>query len=85
MLALLVPLREGGGDWERFAGYAGRMWDERESFIRKAIGWVLRDAAKKSPDRVVRFLRTRAHNGSGVMMREAVKYLPATDRDALHD
>ncbi|MDQ6710881.1 MAG: DNA alkylation repair protein, partial [Candidatus Dormibacteraeota bacterium] len=41
LLALLRPLRRGGGDFPRFGGYADRMLDEREFFIRKAIGWVL--------------------------------------------
>jgi len=38
LLALLVPLRRGGGDFGRFAGYADQLLDEREFFIRKAIG-----------------------------------------------
>lgn len=83
MLALLVRLREGGGDWERFAGYAEAMWDESEFFIRKAIGWVLRDASKRSPERVVQFLRPRAHRASGVTIREAVKYLPEAEREVI--
>ncbi len=41
MLALLKPLRRGGGDFERFARYADAMLEEKEFFIRKAIGWVL--------------------------------------------
>ena len=49
LLALLVPLRRGGGDFDRFARYADAMLDEKEFFIRKAIGWVLRDTAKKRP------------------------------------
>ena len=38
MLALLVPLRGGGGDWARFTRFADAMLDEREFFVRKAIG-----------------------------------------------
>lgn len=83
MLALLVPLRQGGGDWRRFAEYAEAMWEEREFFIRKAIGWILRDASKKSPERVIRFVRPRAHRASGVTIREAVKYLPEPERDEI--
>src|SRR4029077_7507291 len=44
MLALLRPLRRGGGDFRRFARYADRMLEDREFFIRKSIGWVLREA-----------------------------------------
>ena len=52
MFALLKPSRRGEGDFERFAGYADAMLEEKEFFIRKAIGWVLRETAKKQPDLV---------------------------------
>jgi 3-methyladenine DNA glycosylase AlkD len=76
MLALLVPLRRGEGDFGRFAGYADRMLEEKEFFIRKAIGWILRDTAKRRPEMVAAWLEPRAHRASGVTMREAVKPLP---------
>jgi len=47
MLGLLRPLRAGGGDFERFARYADAMLEEKEFFVRKAIGWVLREVAKR--------------------------------------
>jgi 3-methyladenine DNA glycosylase AlkD len=84
MLALLVPLRRGdAAQFERFAGYADAMLAEREFFIRKAIGWVLRETAKRQPDLVAAWLTPRAGRASGVTMREAVKWLPADQRDAL--
>jgi len=76
MLALLVPLRRGDGDFGRFAGYADQMLEEKEFFIRKAIGWILRDTAKRRPEMVAAWLEPRAHRASGVTMREAVKPLP---------
>lgn len=51
------------------------MLEEKEFFIRKAIGWVLRETSKKRPDLVYVWLVPRAHRASGVTMREAVKYL----------
>jgi 3-methyladenine DNA glycosylase AlkD len=84
MLALLVPLRRGDtAQFGRFGRYADAMLAEREFFIRKAIGWVLRETAKKHPDLVAAWLAPRVSRASGVTMREAVKYLPAADRDAL--
>jgi 3-methyladenine DNA glycosylase AlkD len=84
MLALLVPLRRGDPEpFRRFARYADQMLEDREFFIRKAIGWVLRETAKKQPDLVIEWLTPRAHRASGVTMREAVKYLPPAARDAL--
>jgi 3-methyladenine DNA glycosylase AlkD len=84
LLALLVPLRRGDpANFERFAGYADAMLEEREFFIRKAIGWVLRETGKRQPVLVADWLAPRAHRASGVTMREAVKWLPASQRDAL--
>ena len=75
VLALLVPLRRGGGDWPRFVRYADRLLEEKEFFIRKALGWVLREVSKKHPERVRRFLAEREGRVSGVTRREAEKYL----------
>jgi 3-methyladenine DNA glycosylase AlkD len=75
MLALLVPLRRGGGDFDRFARYADAMLEEREFFIRKAIGWVLREVSKKRPALVADWLAPRMVRASGVTRREAIKYL----------
>ncbi len=83
LLALLLPLRRGQGDWKRFARYADTMLEEREFFIRKAIGWVLREVSKKTPARVRDFVASRTERISGVSLREAVKYLPPDEREAL--
>jgi 3-methyladenine DNA glycosylase AlkD len=84
LLALLVPLRLGDpAHFGRFTRYADAMLTEREFFIRKAIGWVLRETGKRQPDLVAAWLRPRAAKASGVTMREAVKWLPADEREAL--
>ncbi|HVN30654.1 MAG TPA: DNA alkylation repair protein [Thermoanaerobaculaceae bacterium] len=83
MLALLPPLRRGTGDFERFSRFADGMLEEKEFFIRKAIGWVLRETGKKRPCLVDAWLAPRTQRASGVTVREAVRYLPAARRDAL--
>ena len=83
MLALLIPLRQGEGDFDRFARYADGMLDEKEFFIRKAIGWVLREVSKKRPELVYDWIAPRTHRASGVTMRETVRYLPPAQQDAL--
>lgn len=83
MLALLLPLRHGAGYFERFSRYADGMLEEKEFFIRKAIGWVLRETAKKRPQLVDAWLAPRIHRASGVTVREAVRYLPQARREAL--
>ena len=83
LLALLLPLRTGEGDFDRFCAYAEPMLGEREFFIRKAIGWVLRETSKKQPDRVYAWLEPRASQASGVTVREAVKYLEPAQRETV--
>ncbi len=83
MLTLLIPLRDGEGDFERFGRYADSMLHEKEFFIRKAIGWVLRDMSKKRPELVLEWLAPRAHRCSTLTVREASKYLPAELREAM--
>jgi 3-methyladenine DNA glycosylase AlkD len=76
MLALLLPLRRGEGDFERFARYADTMLEEKEFFIRKAIGWVLREIARSDPEDVFRFVAENKPRMSGVTLREAIRRLP---------
>lgn len=83
LLALLLPLRRGEGSFDRFARYADSMLEEREFFIRKAIGWVLRETGKKRPELVHAWLLPRVRKASGVTVREAVKHLPEPMRQEL--
>lgn len=83
LLSLLVPLRRGAGDFARFTRYADAMLDEKEFFVRKAIGWVLRDTGRKTPDRVFAWLLPRASRAAGLTVREAAKYLTAKQREQI--
>ncbi|MGH2722107.1 MAG: DNA alkylation repair protein [Actinomycetota bacterium] len=83
LLALLRPLRRGEGDWDRFAAYADAMLDEREFFIRKAIGWVLRETGRRRPGLVYDWLEPRSGRASGVTLREAVKPLTPEQRERI--
>jgi 3-methyladenine DNA glycosylase AlkD len=83
LLALLVPLRRGDGDWDRFTRYADALLDEREFFLRKAIGWILRDTSKLRPDLVHQWCLPRAARMSGVTYREVVKHLTPEQQQEL--
>ena len=83
LLTSLVALRRGEGDFDRFCGRAEAMLEDREFFIRKAIGWVLRDTARKRPDLVYAWLLPRAARASTVTLREAVKPLSEQQRAAV--
>ncbi len=49
--------------------------DDRDFFIRKAIGWALRERAKSDPDWVRAFVATHADRLSPLSRREAMKHL----------
>jgi 3-methyladenine DNA glycosylase AlkD len=83
LLASLESLRRGEGDFERFGKYADAMLDEKEFFIRKAIGWVLRDTARKRQEMVFGWLLPRAGRASGVTLREACKPFSAEQQSAI--
>jgi len=82
LLAMIEPLKHGTA-FDRFASYADSMLEEKEFFIRKAIGWVLREVGKERSDEVYGWLLPRAGRASGVTVREAVKYLERGQRDAI--
>lgn len=48
----------------------------KEFFINKAIGWVLREHAKHSPDIILDFVREHRDELSNLSVREALKHFP---------
>jgi 3-methyladenine DNA glycosylase AlkD len=83
LLAQLRPLSHEAGDFPLFARLAAPMLEEREFFIRKAIGWILREVSKKRPALTFAFLREHRARVSGLTLSEGAKYLPAAQRRAL--
>lgn len=83
LLAELDALKDGGGDWETFERLASGMVGEREFFIRKAIGWVLREVSKNRPALTYAFLARHAATAAGLTMREGAKYLSPAERETL--
>jgi 3-methyladenine DNA glycosylase AlkD len=83
LLAQLDVLRAGGGDFALFAELAVPMLGEKQFFIRKAIGWVLRDTSKKRPQLVHQFVVEHGAAMSGLTLREATRRLPPTLRASL--
>ena len=83
LLALLLPLRRGAGDFARFGRYADALLGDREFFVRKAIGWVLRETAKQRPELMFTWLLPRVGRAEGLTLREAIKPLPEEMRRQL--
>lgn len=62
-------------DAERLFRYCRRRADHRDFFVRKAIGWALRQYARIDPDAVRRFVADNEAALSGLTRREALKHL----------
>lgn len=75
-VALLHQLdRKEKTDEARLFEYCLRCADEQELFIRKAIGWALRQYARTNPAAVRQFLETNRGKLSSLSFREAAKHL----------
>lgn len=62
-------------DERRLFAYCRKCAHETEFFIRKAIGWALRDYSYTAPERVVEFLQDNKDRLSGLSFREGAKVL----------
>ena len=73
--ALIFQLRyKENTDWLRLQNYILHCIDEKEFFIKKAIGWSLREYAKTNPDKVLQFVHSE-NRLSPLSKREALKHL----------
>jgi 3-methyladenine DNA glycosylase AlkD len=74
--AIISQLRhKAATDVERLFRYSLKRANEKEFFIRKAIGWALREYAKTAPDAVRSFVLANRDAWSGLTYREATKHL----------
>ncbi len=74
--ALLHQLSwKGATDEKRLYDYCLSCADDREFFIRKAIGWALRQYARSNPESVATFLRQHGEKLSALSRKEAGKHL----------
>ncbi len=84
ILAQVIQFRRGEGDFELFERLVvpmfdeGKHWSKEERFfIRKAIGWTLREMAPANPEGVFSFVQRHKSKMSGLTYREATRKLPA--------
>ncbi len=74
--SLIAPLKhKAATDHRMLFDHCLRRCAEKEFFIRKAIGWTLREYAKTEPDRVRSFLIKHRKQLSSLSFREASKHL----------
>ncbi len=83
LLALLPGIRSGQPELARFTAYAEPLLSEGEFFIRKAVGWVLREISRREPAWAARWTEEHVSRMSGVTFREAVRRLPASEAERL--
>ncbi len=83
ILCQIPQFRQGKGDLKTFSGCVVSQFDEKEDwnkeerfFIRKAIGWALRELSKTKPDWIVDFVNDNKNDMSGLTYREATRKLP---------
>nr|MDE0501229.1 DNA alkylation repair protein [bacterium] len=65
-------------DQERLFRFCRQTMEEKDFFIRKAIGWALRQHARVAPAEVSRYLTANRGRLSGLSFREAAKHLRLT-------
>ena len=77
LISQILLFRKGGGDKKLFMGFARNMVSEKEFFIRKALGWTIRELSKHSPDDAFEMLaELKSLGASGLTLREGAKRLP---------
>jgi len=74
--AILAQLRfKTDTDSELLFEFCAKCLQEQSFWIRKAVGWSLRDYSKVAPEKVRAFVEEYRKNMSGVTLREARKYI----------
>jgi len=62
-------------DWRTLEDFCAKCLEEKSFWIRKAIGWALRQYSKSNADAVKNFVERYKDKMSGVTYREARKYI----------
>ena len=62
-------------DVNRLFTYCEMRMDDTDFFMRKAIGWALRQYARINPEAVVSFVKQHEQDLAGLTKREALKHL----------
>ncbi|QHC33021.1 DNA alkylation repair protein [Streptomyces sp. HF10] len=75
LLALLPAIRAGRPDHDRLTRYADALVHEQEFFLRKALGWVLREISTRDPQFVTDWLNRHGSRVAPLTRREALRRL----------
>jgi len=90
LLSQILLFRKGKGNYALFFKLAvpmfeeGKNWSKEERFfIRKAIGWTLRELCKSKPQEVFKFVKKYKERMSGLTFREGSRNLPELQKKQL--
>ncbi len=83
LISQILLFRERKGDIDLFFRFAEDMVTKKEFFIKKAIGWTLREMSKADPDTVFGFLIKIKDRASSLTLREGSKRLTQEQRKML--
>lgn len=78
ILAYIPRIRSGEDVVDELGTYAEHLLGEREFFIRKAVGWAMRESARRHPESVVAWVQPRQDRMSGLTRREALRTIDST-------
>jgi len=76
MISQILLIRKSVEDRDLFFDLAEHMITEKEFFIRKAIGWVIRELSRSDQKAALAFLMKIRAKASGLTLREGAKRLP---------
>ena len=83
--ALIFQLRwKHNTNQELLFGYCTKTAHEKDFFIRKAIGWTLRQYSKTNPQAVKKYIQENGSKLSPLSLKEASKYIDRTKVDKKH-
>jgi 3-methyladenine DNA glycosylase AlkD len=68
--------RTGRSDAETVLEMVRSLLDDDEYFVKKSLGWVLRELGKSRPKTVASFLKKHKEQLNKEQLRKAVKYIP---------
>lgn len=80
LISQILLFRNGRGDKKLFFKFAEEMISEKEFFIRKAMGWCLREISKAAPEDAFKFLMKIKGRASGLTLREGSRGSLSTKR-----
>ena len=79
----LVPFARHGEQLDLALDLAGRLLNQQEDLMHKAVGWLLREAGKSEPDRLRAFLLQHRGAIPRTTVRYAIERFPAEERRRL--